>query len=120
MMACSSAFMPEPVHRERLLLLVEQAQAHALGVDRRDGGDADVEHDAVGLEGDAAVLRQPALGDVQPRHDLEARDDRVLEAQQVLRQGHGHEQAVDAVADAQLALLRLEMDVGGGVGDRLA
>jgi hypothetical protein len=67
--------------------------------------------DAVGLEIDAAVLRQAFLGDVHPRHDLQARDDGVLETQQIFRHGHGHEQAVDAVADAQLALLRLEVDV---------
>ncbi len=111
---------PEAVHGERLLFLVEQAQTHAFGVDRRDGRDADVENVAVGLEVDAAVLRQPALRDVEARHDLEARDDRVLEAQKVLRQRHRHEQAVDPVADAQLALLRFEMDVRRGVSDGLA
>ena len=110
----------QPVHGERLLLLVQQAQAHALGVDGGDGGDADVERTADGLEVDATVLREAALGNVEARHDLEARDDGVLEAQQVLRQRHGHEQAVNAVADAELALLRLEVDVGGGVGDGLA
>ena len=110
----------QPVHGERLLLLVQEAQAHALGVDGGDGGDADVERAADGLEVDAAVLRQAALGDVEARHDLEARDDGVLEAQQIFRQRHGHKQAVDAVADAELAFLRLEVDVGGGVRDGLA
>ena len=38
---------------------------------------------------------------------------------QVFRHGHGDEQAVDAVADAELAFLRLEMDVGRLVLDGL-
>jgi hypothetical protein len=74
---------------------------------------------AVGLEIDATVLRQAPLGDVEPRHDLEARDDGVLETAQIFRHGHGHEQAVHPVTDAQLSLLRLEMDVGRLVGDGL-
>ena len=51
------------------------------------------------LELDASVLRQAALGDVELRHDLEARGDRVLQLQRRLH--HLVEHAVDAVADAE-------------------
>ena len=70
----------QPVHGVGLAAEVEQAQAHALGVDGRDGGDADVERIAPGLEVDAPVLRQAFFRDVEPRHDLEARDDGILVA----------------------------------------
>ena len=110
---------PEAVHRVGFLLLIQEAEGDGLGVDGRRGGDADIEDGGVGLEVDAAVLRETFFGDVEARHDLEARDNGVLEAEEVLRDGHGDEQAVDAVADAELFLLRLKVDVGGLVFDGL-
>ena len=109
----------QALHGVGLLLLVEEAERDALGVDRRDGGDADVEGVVAGAVVDAAVLGEALLGDIEARHDLEARDDGVLVAEEVLRHGHGHEEAVHAVADAELALLGFKMDVGRGVVDRL-
>jgi hypothetical protein len=70
----------EAIHRVGFLFLVEEAERDGLGVNRRDGGNADVEDDAVRLEIDAAVLRKAFFGDVEARHDFEARDDGVLEA----------------------------------------
>ena len=61
------------------------------------------------LELDAAVLRHAALGDVELRHDLEARDERRLELQRRLHDFL--QRAVDAVAHAQLVLEALEVDV---------
>ena len=58
---------------------------------------------------DAAVLRNAALGDVEARHDLEAGDQRRPHLD-----GRLHdllERAVDAVADAQLLLEALEVNV---------
>ena len=64
---------------------------------------------------DAAVLRQALLGDVQAGHDLDAADDGRLEAVDLRRQGLGLQHAVDAVADAQAAFLRLDVDVAGAL-----
>ena len=61
---------------------------------------------------DAAVLRQALLGDVQLGHDLQARDDRRLEVLDLRRDRGFHQHAVNAVADAQLVLERLDVDVG--------
>jgi hypothetical protein len=50
-----------------------------LAVVHRAGGDAQVDVDVllrVLLEDDAAVLRQPALRDVEVAHDLQAGDER--------------------------------------------
>ena len=46
-----------------------------------------------------------------PRHDLDARDERGLVALQLRRHRRLVQDAVDAVADAQLVLRRLEMNV---------
>ena len=59
---------------------------------------------------DAAVLRQPALGDVEPRHDLDARDDGRLQARR--RRLDFMQCAVIAVAHAQPVGKRLQVDVG--------
>ncbi len=44
----------------------------------------------------------------------------ILKAEEVFRHGHRHQQAVHAIADAELAFLGFEVDVGGLVGDGLA
>ena len=61
------------------------------------------------LQLDAAVLRHAALGDVQLRHDLEARDERRLELHRRLHDLL--QRAVDAVAHADVVLEALEVDV---------
>ena len=65
---------------------------------------------------DAAVLRQALLGDVELRHDLDARGDRVAHLQR--RRHHVVEDAVDAVADPVFLLVGLDVDVAGALGDR--
>ena len=58
---------------------------------------------------DAAILRKPPLGDVEPSHDLDARHDRGSESagwRLDLAQS-----AVDAIADAKVILERLDVDV---------
>ena len=86
-----------------------------------DGGDAEVDLLAAHGQLDAAILRQSALSDIEPRHDLDARGDRG-------RQTHGGrlgfvQNAVIAVANAQPVLERLDVDIGGagfhGAGDDL-
>ena len=109
----------EAVHGVGFLFLVQEAERNGLGVDRGNRGHADVEDDAGGLEVDAAILRQALFGDIHARHDLEARDDGVLEAEEIFWERHRHEQAVDAVADTERALLRLKVNVRRLVGDGL-
>ena len=110
----------EPRHVEHQLVLVEQTHDDLLAEQRRQHRDAEVDllrHAAlVEADLDAAVLRQPLLGDVELRHDLDARDDRVAELHR--RRHDVVEDAVDAVADAQLLLVRLDVDVARALLDR--
>jgi len=62
---------------------------------------------------EAAVLGQPALGDVKPRDDLDAGDHRQVELPRT--SSKVEEQAVDAVPDARAVVVRLDVDVGGAV-----
>jgi hypothetical protein len=62
----------EGVEVEADALLVEQAHDHALAEHGRHGGDAQIQLLALDAQRDAPVLRQPALGDVELGHDLDA------------------------------------------------
>src|SRR4029078_4630400 len=65
---------------------------------------------------DAAVLGQPLLGDVELRHDLDARGDRVAHLHR--RRHHVVEDGVDAGADAGFLLVGLDVDVARALGNR--
>ena len=80
-----------------------------LALDRRERGHPDVDRVAADGEADAAVLREPLLGDVEARHDLEARRDAGDHAAGHRRRVVKH--AVDAVAHAHVLALGLEVDV---------
>ena len=67
---------------------------------------------------DAPVLRHALLGDVHVAHDLHAADDAGDHALRHPRRLVEH--AVDAEADAHLALAGLEVDVRSSLGHRLA
>ena len=62
---------------------------------------------------------KPLLGDVQPGHDLEAADDRGLEAVDLRRHRLRVQHAVDAVANLDAGGLRLDVDVARPRFDRL-
>ena len=64
-----------------------------------------------------AVLRQPALRDVEAGENLDARDQRLR--QRLRGAAYGAQQAVDAHAHDQPAADRLDMDVAGPQVDRL-
>ena len=99
------------------LALVQDAHDDLLAVGGGKRGDAQVDRLGLDLERDAAVLRDPALGDVEVGEDLDARGDGRDGAD---RDGRGLlEHAVDAVADPHLVLLGLEVDVGGAALDGL-
>ena len=60
----------------------------ALAVHGGHGGDADVDRAGrASVDADAAVLRQAPLGDVELRHDLDARGDRGLRARAAASRG---------------------------------
>ncbi len=75
---------------------------------------------AVGLQIDAAVLRQAALRDVHVRHDFEARDDRRLQQTQLRRHRDFMQDAIDAITNAQIVLQRLDVNVRRAFHDRFA
>ena len=93
----------------------EQAERHRFAVHRGNGGHTNVDGVAVELQVDTAILRQPALGNVEVRHDLETRNQRVLQQAHVGRHRHLEKAAVNAVADAQIALQRLYVNVRGAL-----
>ena len=70
----------ERFERELHAALVQEPHDDAFAVQHRDHRHADVDLAAGDAELDAAVLRQALFGDVEPGHDLEAADDRGLEA----------------------------------------
>ncbi len=95
---------------------VEDPEDHALAEQGRQGRDPDVDLVAADGQLDPAVLRQPALGDVEVRHDLDPRRDR---RGQVARRRHQLvEHAVHPIPHLVLVLERLEVDVRRLVLDR--
>ncbi len=97
-------------------LLVEDADDGVLAVDRRHDGDAEVDGAALHAQAEAAVLGHALLRDVELRHHLDAADDRLVVPLVERLQG-GVEHAVDPVLDQHLAVLRLQVDVGGAAVD---
>ena len=95
---------------------VENTRDHLLAEQGRAGAHAKVDGAILGEPHfDAAVLRHAPLGDIEPRHDLEAGDD--LDRQLHRRQGDLFQHAVDARADAKHFLVGLEMDVRAALFD---
>ena len=99
--ASDSGSKPSLRHVEHQLVAVEQAQDDLLAEQRRQaprrGSRSPWLAVVVVADLDAAVLRQALLGDVELRHDLDARGDRVAELQR--RRHDVVEHAVDAVPD---------------------
>ena len=92
---------------------VQQTHDDALAIERGQRRDAKIDLAAQGLDLDTAVLRQAALGDIQLRHQLDARDHGRLHLA-----GRGLlvvEHAVDAVSDAKLFFERLDVNVAGAL-----
>jgi hypothetical protein len=66
---------PELSEPDAAALLVEEAQHDAFTAERRERRDADVDLAVLEAQPDATVLRQPTLGDVELRHDLQPAND---------------------------------------------
>ncbi len=73
----------------------------------------------MGLDLEAAVLRQALLSDVHAGQNLDAADHRVLEAADLRRDVRVAQHAVHAVPHDELALERLEVNVAGALADGL-
>ena len=99
------------------LFPVEDAQHDVLAVDGRLRGDAEIDRPAVEIERDAAVLRRARLGDVHAAHHLQAH--RHAGPVVLVQAADLPQHAVDAVADAQERVLRLEVDVRGAALHRV-
>ena len=97
-------------HVELQVRLVEEPKYDLLAEQRREYGDPIVHLlIAAHLQLDATVLWQTSLCDVELRHDLDARRERVAELAGRL---HDFVQyAVDPVANTELPLVRLDVDV---------
>src|SRR2546422_3929899 len=63
------------------------------------------------LQFDPPVLREPPLGDVQPGHDLDAGDQRVLHLHGQVH--HRLEIAIDPVPDPEHILIGFDVNVAG-------
>ncbi len=96
---------------------VEDPEHDGFPVDGGERADAHVDLFTADDFHDAAVLRDPAFGDIEVRHDLDPGRDDGPE----VRWGRGHfdETAVDAVADFEIAFEGFEVDVGGFLFDGL-
>ena len=119
--AATRARSPSLVMSSISLSLSSKTQDDLLAEQRRQDGDAEVDFLGAAFavaeaDLDAAVLRQPLLGDVELRHDLDARGDRVAELHR--RRHDVVEDAVDAEPDAELLLVRLDVDVARPLLDR--
>src|SRR5690606_32077274 len=110
--------VPEGVDAELRARRIEQTADDLLAEQRRAGVDAEVDR-AVLREPhlDAAVLRDAALGDVEPRHDLEPGRDLAGERDRRLRELGQH--AVLPEANAVELLVRLEVDIRRAALDRV-
>ena len=96
---------------------VEQAEDDALAGRRRHDRHPHVDVPAADPQRDAAVLRQAALGDVEPGHDLHARHHGGVQPSR--RREHVVQHAVDAQPDREGALEGLDVHVAGARPDRL-
>jgi len=84
---------------------------------RGDRRDADVDRPPGDPQTDATVLRQPLLGDVELRHDLDPRHDGGGDRTLGLQRFAHH--AIDPHAHHETVLERFDMDVRGVVAHRL-
>ncbi|MQM39515.1 hypothetical protein KBTX_03543 [wastewater metagenome] len=98
-------------------LLVEQTQHHAFAVAAGQGGDAHVHRAPGDAQRDPSVLGDTLLGDVQPGHDLDARDQQRGHAAWRLQDLAEH--AVDAKAHRQPRLEGFDVHVRGALADGL-
>ena len=102
---------------ERRRALVEDTHNHRLAVRRRQARHAKIDRASGHVDRDSSVLRNTALGDVETGHDLDARYDRG--SHRNVRRLHRVQRSVHTVADLEILLERLDVDVGSAIHDTL-
>ncbi|MCY1532701.1 hypothetical protein D9M68_679860 [compost metagenome] len=107
----------QPLQLQAPGFLVQQAQHGAFAVPGGQGRHAHVYRPPPHPQGDAAVLRQTLFGDVQVRHDLDARNQRRV--QRLARRHDVAQGAIHPVAHHRMGLERLDVDVAGAIARRL-
>jgi len=100
---------PELRQVEGQVALVENTQHDLLAEEHRQHRHTEVDDAVPHLQLQAAVLRHPPLGDVELGEDLDARGEGRLHPERGLH--HLEQRAVDPVADPQLELEGLDVDV---------
>src|SRR5262245_39603212 len=88
---------------------VENTHDDAFSVHRRQRRNAKVDFFSQHLELDASILRKPPLSNIEFGHQLDARNDRG--SQRIRRSVHILQHAIHAVAQTQLLLKGLDMNV---------
>src|SRR5262249_7589686 len=108
-------------HVEHEVLFVQQAEHDFFAKQSGESRNAEVEFARTRVDLhfdlDTAVLRQTLLGDVELRHDLDARDQSIAQLQR--RMHHVVKHTVDTEPDAQLFLIRFDVNVGGATAQRV-
>ena len=104
-------------HGKRLGFLIQQTKAYTLSVKGGQGRDPDIKIALPLGEGNAPPLRSTFLRDIDPAHDLDARNDRILKTAKIVGDSYGHELAVNPVAYLKSFLVRFEMNVGGTINN---
>ena len=99
------------------LRAVEQSQHDTLAERGRDRRDAQIDIAARDAQADSAVLRQALLGDIEARHDLDARRDRRLKA--LGRRQHVVHHAVHAEAHHHFFFENFDVNIRRAILDRL-
>ena len=92
------------------ILRVQKAQNDPFPVPGRQGRHAHIDGAPPDRQGDPAILRQALFRNVEPRHDLDAGDNG--RSQLPRRCQHLDEIPVDPVANGQMILKRIDMDIG--------
>jgi hypothetical protein len=112
---------PSCVMSSRRPLAVEQSEHDLFAEQGRQHRHTEVDLAAGAAIVETAPLMRPScgrrfLGDVQPRHDLDARHERIAELER--RGHHGLQHAVDAEPHAQFLFVRLDVNVTGAALNR--
>src|SRR5262249_40188757 len=108
----------EVVERALGVVLVEDADRHALALLGREGRDAEVDAAVLDRDADPAVLGNALLGDVQVAHDLDPGDDGAHHPFRDVRSLP--KDAINAETDTHVLFTAFEMNIGGTLAHRLA
>src|SRR4030095_10343590 len=110
----------EFVHAAQRGILPQQTHHNRLAVQHGNHRNTNVHLCVVEADLDAAVLGEAFLGDIEMAQNLDAGNDRRLEAFHLRRHGNLLQNTVDAIADAQFVFKRFEVNVRGAQIDGVA